>query len=196
MGEKIIVIGCSGAGKSTFARTLAEKTGLPLCHLDLIWHKADKTHITREEFDLRLREWLDRPKWIIDGDFSRTLETRAEACDTIIFLDYPLEVCLNGIVERRGKAHSDIPWVSSAEDDAELIEVCLEGVASRIGKDRPDMPWIEEEFDPDFRDWILEFPKERLPQIQSVTQRYKAYKDIIVFKSRAEAAAFLDGISK
>ena len=165
MGEKIIVIGCSGAGKSTFARALAEKTGLPLCHLDLIWHKADKTHITREEFDLRLREWLDRPKWIIDGDFSRTLETRAEACDTIIFLDYP-------------------------------IEVCLEGVASRIGKDRPDMPWIEEEFDPDFRDWILAFQKERLPQIQSVIERYKAEKDIIVFKSRAEAAAFLDGISK
>ena len=165
MGEKIIVIGCSGAGKSTFARALAEKTGLPLCHLDLIWHKADKTHITREEFDEKLREWLSRPQWIIDGDFSRTLETRAAACDTIIFLDYSMEVC-------------------------------LQGVESRIGKDRPDMPWIEEEFDPDFRDWILEFPSERLPQIQRVIERYKAEKDIIVFKSRTEAAAFLDGISK
>ena len=51
IGQKIIVIGCSGAGKSTFARALAEKTGLPLCHLDLIWHRADKTHITREEFE-------------------------------------------------------------------------------------------------------------------------------------------------
>ena len=161
IGQKIIVIGCSGAGKSTFARALAEKTGLPLCHLDLIWHRADKTHITREEFDEQLRDWLARPQWIIDGDFSRTLDLRAEACDTIVFLDYPMEVC-------------------------------LAGVASRVGKVRPDMPWIEEEFDPDFRDWILAFPKERLPQIQSVIERYKAEKHILIFSSRDEAAAFLE----
>ena len=164
MGEKIIVIGCSGAGKSTFARALAKKTGLPLCHLDLIWHKADKTHITREEFDQKLKEWLEKPQWIIDGDFSRTLEVRAAAADTIIFLDYPMEVC-------------------------------LDGVASRIGKDRPDMPWVEQEFDPDFRDWILEFPKERLPQIEAVIERYRAEKSIIVFKTREEATAFLNDIS-
>ena len=74
------------------------------------------------------------------------------------------------------------------------MEVCLGGVESRIGKDRPDMPWIEQEFDPEFRDWILEFPKERLPQIERVIERYKDEKKILVFKTREEATAFLEKI--
>ena len=43
------------------------------------------------------------------------------ACDTVIFLDYPLEVCLDGIKERRGKPRSDMPWVET-EEDAEFVE--------------------------------------------------------------------------
>lgn len=49
--EKVIIIGCPGAGKSTFARKLKEKTGLPLFYLDMIWHKPDGTNISRDEFD-------------------------------------------------------------------------------------------------------------------------------------------------
>ena len=47
--KKVIVIGSPGAGKSTFSRKLRDKTGLPLFYLDMIWHKPDKTNITREE---------------------------------------------------------------------------------------------------------------------------------------------------
>ena len=61
------------------------------------------------------------------------MELRLQKCDTVIFLDYPLEVCLNGIIERRGKAHSDIPWVSNDEDDAELIQFAK----SYISQSRP-----------------------------------------------------------
>ena len=50
--KKIIVIGCPGAGKTTFAQKLCDKTRLPLFYLDAIWHKPDRTHIPREEFDL------------------------------------------------------------------------------------------------------------------------------------------------
>ena len=95
--QKVLVIGCSGAGKSTFARRLRDATGLPLYYLDRLWHKPDRTHITREEFDRVLAEWLARPAWIIDGDYSRTLPQRLEACDTVFFLDFPLEVCLAGV---------------------------------------------------------------------------------------------------
>ena len=98
--KKAIVIGCPGAGKTTFAQKLAKKTGLPLFHLDAIWHKPDKTHISREEFDLHLAAILSQDAWIIDGDYSRTLEWRFLACDTVILFDLPTEVCIGGALSR------------------------------------------------------------------------------------------------
>ena len=72
--KKVMVIGCPGAGKSTFARKLQELTGLPLYYLDMIWHKPDRTNISREEFDRRIREIVSQDAWIIDGNYNRTLE--------------------------------------------------------------------------------------------------------------------------
>ena len=109
--NKVIVIGCPGAGKTTFAEKLAHITGLPLFHLDAIWHKPDRTHISREEFDEKLLEILSLDKWIIDGNYSRTVEKRIQACDTVFLLDLPMEVCLQGAVERIGKLRRDMPWV-------------------------------------------------------------------------------------
>ena len=119
--KKVIVIGPSGAGKSTFARALRDKTGLPLYYLDMLWHKPDKTNITQEEFDARLAEMLREEKWIMDGDYSRTLELRFKACDTVFFLDYPLEVCLQGVEDRRNKPREDMPWIET-EPDLEFIQ--------------------------------------------------------------------------
>ena len=59
IGNRIIVLGCSGSGKSTFARRLHACTNLPLIHLDNVWWKADRTHISRKEFDHRLEKLLD-----------------------------------------------------------------------------------------------------------------------------------------
>ena len=114
--QKVLVIGCSGAGKSTFARALRDAAGLPLYYLDMLWHKPDRTHISREAFDRALAEWLARPAWIIDGDYSRTLPTRLAACDTVFFLDYPTEVCLDAIRGRVGQLREDMPWVEETLD--------------------------------------------------------------------------------
>ena len=114
--QRVMIIGCPGAGKSTFARALAEKTGLPLIHLDLIWHKPDRTHISRDEFDLRLAEILAEDRWIIDGHYSRTLAPRFEACDTLFWLDLPLEECLAGVRARIGQPRPDMPWQETKED--------------------------------------------------------------------------------
>ena len=114
--KKIIVIGCPGAGKTTFSEKLKEKTGLPLFHLDAIWHKADRTHISREEFDSRLDEILALDLWIIDGNYSRTVERRISACDTIFLFDLPTEICLDGAVSRIGKLRCDMPWVDTELD--------------------------------------------------------------------------------
>ena len=63
--KKVIVIGCPGAGKSTFSRKLVAKTGLPLYYLDMIWHRPDRTTVTREEFDERLSEIISRDEWVL-----------------------------------------------------------------------------------------------------------------------------------
>lgn len=114
--KRIIVIGCPGSGKTTFAQKLKNKTGIPLYHLDAIWHKPDRTHISREEFDVRLAGILAKDFWIIDGNYSRTIERRMLACDTVFLFDLPPEVCLDGAISRLGRDRCDIPWVDTELD--------------------------------------------------------------------------------
>lgn len=121
--KKVIIIGCPGSGKTTFSEKLHSKTALPLFHLDAIWHKADRTHITREEFDIQLAKILSLDKWIIDGNYTRTLECRIAACDTIILFDLPTDVCLAGAVSRLGKKRPDMPWIDTELDRTLKTEI-------------------------------------------------------------------------
>ena len=116
IGNRILILGCPGSGKSTFARALAARTGLPLVHLDNLWWRADGTHIPREAFDRALDGLLQGEQWIMDGDYSRTYEVRLRAADTVIFLDYPEDVCMAGITARVGQERPDIPWTESTLD--------------------------------------------------------------------------------
>ena len=159
--KRAIVIGSPGAGKSTFARNLREKTGLPLYYLDMIFHKPDRTTVTRDEFDQKLQTILQTDRWIIDGNYRRTLPLRFDKCTDVFFLDFPLNEC-------------------------------LEGAASRVGMVREDMPWIEQEFDPEFRQYILDFPKDQLPLIYELIEQYQDNRRIIIFHSREEADSWID----
>ena len=150
--KKVLILGCPGAGKSTFARKLRDKTGLPLYYLDMIWHKPDRTTITKQEFDAKLSEIIKQEEWIIDGNYGRTLEMRFEECDTVFFLDLP-------------------------------TNVCLAGAEGRIGSEREDMPWQEEELSAEFRDFIINFSRDEIPEINEMLRKYKN-KNIIIFKSR------------
>lgn len=161
--QKVLVIGSPGAGKSTFSRKLRDATGLPLYYLDMIWHRPDKTNISREELTARQREIIKTPKWIIDGNYLSTMELRLKNCDTVFFLDYPLEVC-------------------------------LAGAKARIGTKREDIPWIETEFDQEFKQWILDFPKDQLPIIYQLLEKYKKNRTVRIFKSREEAEHYLVSI--
>ncbi len=119
--KKVIVIGCPGSGKSMFSRRLHELTGMPLTHLDNLYWNADRTQVPKEEFLSRLHAVMSAGAWIIDGNYSSTMELRMSACDTVFFLDYPTEVCIQGINERRGKPRPDMPWYESGEIDADFV---------------------------------------------------------------------------
>lgn len=116
IGKKVIIIGSPGSGKSTFARSLHEITDIPLYHLDMLYWNADRTTVPKEVFRERLDQVMKNDAWIIDGNYNGTMEVRLQKCDTVIFLDYPCNVCVAGIKSRIGKVRSDIPWVEHELD--------------------------------------------------------------------------------
>ena len=129
--QKIIVIGCPGSGKSTFSRRLRDRTGLPLYYLDRIWHKADRTTVTEDEFDRALGDILCTDRWIIDGNFLRTMEMRLQACDTVFLLDLPTEACLEGVRSRIGTVREEMPWIEM-EFDPEFHQYIQDFAADRL----------------------------------------------------------------
>ena len=115
--KKVIIIGCPGSGKSTFGRKLRDITDLPLYHLDMMFWNEDRTTVEKEVFLERLKQVISGRKWIIDGNYATTMELRIKECDTVFFLDYPTNVCIEGIESRKGKLRSDMPWVENGTDD-------------------------------------------------------------------------------
>lgn len=162
--KRVLVIGCGGSGKSTLARALSEKTNLPVVHLDKLFWKEGWINIPREEFNALLTEELKKDKWIIDGNYDRTLKERLNRCDTVIYLDYPRSTCLFGVVKR---------------------------VLSSYGKVRQDMAeGCPERFDLEFMKWIWNFNKEHRDKFYNVIKEEK-HKKIYIFKNRRECNEFV-----
>ncbi len=165
--ERILIIGCGGAGKSTLARQLGEKLGLPVVHLDKLWWKPGWVERDQQEFDAKLAVELEKPRWIMDGNFNRTIPQRIAKCDTVIYLDFPRLACLLGVCKR---------------------------VLTTYGKVRPDMgEGCPERLDFEFLKWVWNFNSKNRENYYRLLNE-ATHAETIVLKNRRMVKRFLTSL--
>jgi len=110
--QRIMVIGCCGAGKSTLSKKLHQLLHLPLIHLDRYYWKPNWVETPNEEWDSIVTNLAAKNTWIIDGNYGRTMDIRIKRADTIIYLDFKTITCFYRVcyraIKNYGKTRSDM----------------------------------------------------------------------------------------
>ena len=164
--RRILVIGAGGAGKSTFARALAARTGLPVVHLDRHYWQAGWRPTPDEDWIPQVERLCAEDSWIMDGNFGGTLELRLRRADAVVFFDLPRAACLAGVLRR---------WMGS------------------YGRARPELPpGCPEKLDLAFLAWIWNYPVTSRPRILEAVSRLPRSVPVVRVESRAEARRLLD----
>jgi adenylate kinase family enzyme len=163
--NRIAIVGSGGAGKSTLSRKLSDILNLPVYHLDLYFWKSGWQETDKETCDKINSDLSGREKWIIDGNFSRTMGLRMEKADTIIFLDIPRLTCLFNAIKRYFKFRK--------KTRPDLAEGCFEKIDFQYYK------------------WILDYPKLFKPRTLKNIELYGKNKNIVVLKNRKEIKNYL-----
>ena len=162
--ERIIIIGCGGAGKSTQARQLGEKLDIPVVHLDKLFWKPGWVQVSQEEFDALHTRELAKAKWIMDGNFNRTMPQRIARCDTVIYLDFSRFACLLGVLKR---------------------------VLTTYGTVRPDMgEGCPERIDFEFLKWVWNYNKDKRERNYRLLNEAE-HAETIVLKNHRAVRKFL-----
>lgn len=167
--QRILVLGSSGSGKSTFSVQLGKAAGLPVIHLDQLFWRPGWESVSNEEFDALLDQELEKECWIMDGNYGRTMQRRIDRCDTILYFDLPRRVCLLSVLKRIWTHH---------------------------GTTRPDMgDDCPERFDWAFIKWIWTFNKKHRQTYLTILKS-QTEKNVYVIKSRKELPALLEELSR
>jgi adenylate kinase family enzyme len=100
--QRVLVLGCSGSGKSTFAAKLGGITGLPTVSIDALYWQPGWRTPERGQFRARLEAAAREPQWIMDGNYfsSGSPKLRLERADTIFWFDLPRRVCVTRLINR------------------------------------------------------------------------------------------------
>lgn len=163
--QRVLVIGISGAGKSTFARALAARTGLPLIHLDREFWQPGWVTTKRQEWWPKVGQHAAASSWIMDGNYGSSLHLRLPRADTAIWFDYPRVKCLRRAIWRSVKSRRKV---------------------------RDDMaPGCPEKFDADFWRYIWRFNDIQRPEIQQALREHGRHLSPVIFRRDGDAAAFL-----
>jgi adenylate kinase family enzyme len=111
--RRVMIIGPCGSGKSTLAFELAPRMGLPLIHMDQLGWKEGWVETSKAELHSRLADAVAGEEWLIEGNYGSTLGPRLERANTVIYLDFPIRLCLWRLVRRvatlRGQSRPDMP---------------------------------------------------------------------------------------
>ena len=165
--KKVLVIGSGGSGKSTFARRLGRGLGHEVIHLDKIYWHPGWVQTPREEWVRKVEELCGRESWVMDGNYSATLEQRMAACDTVVLLDLPRAICLWRVLKR--------------------------ALHYRRGG-RPDMAeGCRERLSLEFLQWVWNYPARSRPKVLGLMAGFAPEKKIVRLRSRAEVERFLEG---
>ena len=160
--NKIIVIGCPGAGKTHFAKKLGERLHIQVHHLDTYFWKENRTEMNEVEFLKIQNELMEKDQWIIDGNFTKSMEHRMSKADTIIFLDYPKRIVLWRFLKRYFKFFNKVrPEMG--------------------GNNKEVLQWS-------FIKFILKYPTGK---VYEKIERHSKGKNVVVLHNPKETAQFL-----
>ena len=166
MYNRISIVGGSGSGKSTLCDILSEKFSLPAVHLDSINFKPNWIEIDKNERDKIISAKALEDKWIIDGNYTKTLKLRFERADLIIWLDYSTFALLKGVFKRYFKLRN---------------------------KDRKEIPGCQERITFDFIKYVATYNKKKRHIIEELLMAVAPNK-VLIFKNQKDLNNWLNAI--
>jgi adenylate kinase family enzyme len=163
--QRITIIGATGTGKSTLARQLGSLLDVPVYHLDALYWRPGWVATPADEWDATLSRIVASDRWIVDGNFTASLQRRLDEADTIVFLDLPRRISLGAVVRRRIQQFWRLP----------------PGVA--VGC--PPM------FNLQLFRWIWTFPTDHRPEFLRLLAAQPAEKQVLILRSRSDIRRLL-----
>ncbi len=166
MYNRISIIGGSGSGKSTLATLLSKELQIPAIHLDSINFNENWTEIDKNERDKIISEKSKADKWIIDGNYNKTLKERLDKADLIIWLDYSTFALLKGIFKRyinlHNKERAEIPGCKERLNFSFIKYVATYNKTKRLKliqilKDIPKEKILTFKNQKDLNKWLIDF---------------------------------------
>lgn len=98
--RRLVILGCCGSGKSYLAERIATATGLPLFRLDDLYWGENWSRPHSKIWLEQLQAVVDKPDWIIDGNYLDSIDVRLAKADAAVVFDLPTFTCLCSVVIR------------------------------------------------------------------------------------------------
>ena len=123
--QRVLIIGPCGAGKSTLATALARKLALPVYHMDQLNWRPGWVESSKDEIRESLKNIVATDRWLIDGTYGGTLDERLVRAETVVYLDYPIRLCVARLLRRiwtyRGRSRPDMTEGCPERFDLEFL---------------------------------------------------------------------------